>query len=113
MVTTDCFIPYRTNFTMSLETAKSANYGHMVSLGSKNNIPNFLSLAVKPAVVSSVHVSEIDGQLKLDWSPPSGQVPEHCLEYEVEQHYDGKWQRKRYFHCSVFLCNWIFKIINK
>ncbi len=69
---------------MSLETAKSANYGHMVSLGSKNNIPNFLSLAVKPAVVSSVHVSEIDGQLKLDWSPPSGQVPEHCLEYEVE-----------------------------
>ncbi len=48
------------------------------------NFPNFLSLAVKPAVVSSVHVSEIDGQLKLDWSPPSGQVPEHCLEYEVE-----------------------------
>uniref|UniRef100_A0A8C1N4F9 Interleukin 13 receptor, alpha 2 n=1 Tax=Cyprinus carpio TaxID=7962 RepID=A0A8C1N4F9_CYPCA len=39
---------------------------------------------VKPTVVSSVHVSEIDGELKLDWSPPSGQVPEHCLEYEVE-----------------------------
>ncbi|XP_043094974.1 interleukin-13 receptor subunit alpha-2 isoform X2 [Puntigrus tetrazona] len=39
---------------------------------------------VKPEVVSSVHVSEIDGELKLDWSPPSGQVPEHCLEYEVE-----------------------------
>nr|QAB32952.1 interleukin-13 receptor alpha-2 [Ctenopharyngodon idella] len=39
---------------------------------------------VKPAVVSSVHVPEMDGLLKLDWSPPSGQVPEHCLEYEIE-----------------------------
>uniref|UniRef100_A0A672PTY4 Interleukin-13 receptor subunit alpha-2-like n=1 Tax=Sinocyclocheilus grahami TaxID=75366 RepID=A0A672PTY4_SINGR len=39
---------------------------------------------VKPAVVSSVHVSETAGGLKLDWSPPSGRVPEHCLEYEVE-----------------------------
>ncbi|XP_056093856.1 interleukin-13 receptor subunit alpha-2 isoform X1 [Rhinichthys klamathensis goyatoka] len=40
---------------------------------------------VKPAVVSSVHISEIDGLLKLDWSPPSGLVPEHCLEYEIER----------------------------
>lgn len=39
---------------------------------------------VKPTVVSSVHVSETDGELKLEWSPPSGQVPDHCLEYEVE-----------------------------
>lgn len=39
---------------------------------------------VKPAAVSSVHVFETDGLLKLDWAPPSGQVPEHCLEYEVE-----------------------------
>lgn len=60
----------------------------MVWLGSKKHIPHFLLTfflwAVKPAVVSSVHVSETDGGLKLDWSPPSGQVPEHCLEYEVE-----------------------------
>ncbi|XP_048042912.1 interleukin-13 receptor subunit alpha-2 isoform X2 [Megalobrama amblycephala] len=40
----------------------------------------------KPAVVSSVHVSEMDGLLKLAWLPPSGLVPEHCLEYEIESH---------------------------
>lgn len=40
--------------------------------------------AVKPEVVSSIQISENDALLKLDWVPPSGLVPEHCLEYEVE-----------------------------
>lgn len=39
---------------------------------------------VKPAAVSSLDVLETDGRLKLEWAPPSGQVPEHCLDYEVE-----------------------------
>ncbi|XP_051531804.1 interleukin-13 receptor subunit alpha-2-like isoform X2 [Myxocyprinus asiaticus] len=41
---------------------------------------------VKPAAVSSLRlqVSEKKRLVKLDWAPPSGMVPEHCLEYEVE-----------------------------
>ncbi|XP_067296226.1 interleukin-13 receptor subunit alpha-2 [Pseudorasbora parva] len=53
---------------------------------------------VKPAVVSSVHISETDGLLKLDWSPPSGLVPEQCLEYEIESSTlmaNGKEQKQR------------------
>lgn len=72
----------------------------------KKHILNFLSLAVKPAVVSSVHVSEIDGELKLDWSPPSGQVPEHCLEYEVESSTtmeNGKAKQVVSLFCFYFL----------
>ncbi|XP_051978624.1 interleukin-13 receptor subunit alpha-2-like isoform X2 [Xyrauchen texanus] len=39
---------------------------------------------VKPEVISSLQVSEIKRLVKFDWTPPSGLVPEHCLDYEVE-----------------------------
>lgn len=48
---------------------------------------------VKPAAVSSLEISESDELLRVDWVPPSGLVPEHCLEYEVESRVvmeDGK-----------------------
>ncbi|TRY57380.1 hypothetical protein DNTS_024961, partial [Danionella cerebrum] len=53
---------------------------------------------VKPAVVSSVQVLEGAGFLKLDWVPPAGRVPEHCLDYEVESRTlmaNGKELKKR------------------
>ncbi|XP_056602494.1 interleukin-13 receptor subunit alpha-2 [Triplophysa dalaica] len=48
---------------------------------------------VKPGAVSSLQMLETDELLRLDWVPPSGLVPDHCLEYEVESNVmmkDGK-----------------------
>uniref|UniRef100_A0A3B1IGI5 Interleukin 13 receptor, alpha 2 n=1 Tax=Astyanax mexicanus TaxID=7994 RepID=A0A3B1IGI5_ASTMX len=50
--------------------------------------PAFISLEVqnqvKPAAVSELQVLSEDGLLQVQWSPPEGRVPEHCLEYELE-----------------------------
>uniref|UniRef100_A0A8B9H5H8 Interleukin 13 receptor, alpha 2 n=1 Tax=Astyanax mexicanus TaxID=7994 RepID=A0A8B9H5H8_ASTMX len=62
--------------------------------------PAFISLEVqnqvKPAAVSELQVLSEDGLLQVQWSPPEGRVPEHCLEYELEgttESMDGsKWQ---------------------
>ncbi|MCJ8750272.1 hypothetical protein PDJAM_G00260720, partial [Pangasius djambal] len=50
--------------------------------------PAFFSLEVqnhvKPAAVSKLHMAHNDTLVHVEWAPPSGPVPEHCLEYELE-----------------------------
>ncbi|XP_017316145.1 interleukin-13 receptor subunit alpha-2 [Ictalurus punctatus] len=50
--------------------------------------PAFFSLAVqnhvKPAAVSNLHLVHNGTLVHVEWAPPSGPIPEQCLEYEVE-----------------------------
>uniref|UniRef100_A0A8C9TTR7 Interleukin 13 receptor, alpha 2 n=1 Tax=Scleropages formosus TaxID=113540 RepID=A0A8C9TTR7_SCLFO len=40
---------------------------------------------VKPAPVKALNLEPtMDGQFLLEWAPPEGRVPGHCLEFEVE-----------------------------
>ncbi|XP_066514919.1 interleukin-13 receptor subunit alpha-2 [Hoplias malabaricus] len=51
-------------------------------------LPAYFSLEVqnkvKPKMVSNVELLTKDGLLQVHWSPPTGNVPEQCLEYELE-----------------------------
>lgn len=77
-------------------TTHPAKKSHMNSSTKFIERPSYISIllcAVKPAAVSSLQMLETDELLRLDWVPPSGLVPDHCLEYEVESNVmmkDGK-----------------------
>ncbi|XP_072285939.1 interleukin-13 receptor subunit alpha-2 [Pyxicephalus adspersus] len=39
----------------------------------------------KPGAPEDVNISKTqNGELKLDWRPPIGKIPSHCLEYEIQ-----------------------------
>ncbi|XP_042355826.1 interleukin-13 receptor subunit alpha-2 isoform X3 [Plectropomus leopardus] len=56
--------------------------------------PTFISLQiqnqVKPETTEKLHLQTgPDMQLELHWDGPSGRIPGHCLEWEVEQNQEG------------------------
>lgn len=48
------------------------------------NIPCTPSPPVKPAAVSNLHLVHNGTLVHVEWAPPSGPIPEQCLEYELE-----------------------------
>lgn len=80
------------NFNMCVNGSSAA--GSLTTAFFSLEVQNY----VKPEVISSIRISETDALLKLDWVPPSGLVPEQCLEYEVESNIrmtDGREQQHR------------------
>ena len=50
----------------------------------------FCAFLVKPAATEELHLQTgPDRQMDLRWEDPAGDVPGHCLEYEVEHSQEG------------------------